>query len=114
MKKILTILLIGLACLSFASCNNDKESNEEIKKGDGSRFYAEFAAVGNKIFYIQHSTMHCPAIKSGTRTGEKFGWFYYEESLNTFCPKCMDDSLAAEWTRRYEEIMAAKKAKNNF
>ena len=111
MKKIFTILLVGIACLALSSCGANKNDGESVKKGDGSRFYAEFAAVGDIHFYIQHSTMHCPAIKSGTRTGKTFGCYYNDKYRNTFCPKCMDDDLAAEWTRRYEKIMAEKEDK---
>ena len=104
MKKILAVLLIGLACLSFASCNNDKESSEEIKKGDGSCFYGEIIPFGNSefIILIQHSTMNCPAIKNGTRKGRAFRQGEYDK-LNTFCSKCMDNELVEKWEKWLEE-----------
>ena len=107
MKKILTILLIGLACLSFASCNNDKESSEEVKKGDGSCFYGEPTSIDGRKFYlfIQHSTMNCPAIKNGTRKGAAFPSVIPEGvcAANTFCSKCMDNELVEKWEKWLEE-----------
>ena len=92
MKKILTILLIGLACLSFASCNNDKESSEEVKKGDGSRFYAEITPLGSiekHVILIQHG----PAIKGSS-----------DGVINTFCSKCIDFELVEKkWEKWLEE-----------
>ena len=106
MKKILAVLLIGLACLSFASCNNDKESSEEIKKGDGSCFYGEIIPFGNSefIILIQHSTMNCPAIKNGTRKGIAFRPDDAARGgVNTFCSKCMDNELVEKWEKWLEE-----------
>ena len=109
MKKIFTIFLVAVVSLALSSCG--------AKKGDGSKFYGEPVSMGDSYIYIQHSTMHCPAIKNGTRnckSDKNFGGFFYDIRHNTFCSKCMDDSLIAKWTRRYEEIMAAKKQNNNF
>ena len=70
-----------------------------IMRGDGGAFYAELAAVGNKVFYIHHSQIDCPAIKNGVRKG----MYYEDEQYNTFCSKCMNDDLVLMWERWYKD-----------
>ena len=94
MKKIFTILLVAVACFALSSCG--------VKKGDGSRFYAEYAGAGKLTFCIQHSTMHCPAIKNGTRNCKNFDWYYFDDWQNTFCSKCMDEELIEKWYELFE------------
>ena len=107
MKKILAVLLIGLACLSFASCNNDKESSEEIKKGDGSNWYFESISIGAKSIGLIHSTFDCPTVKNGVipnvcMTGKKYK---YEHS---FCTKCMNEELIEKWYEWFDEAEKEK------
>ena len=106
MKKILAVLLIGLACLGFASCNNDKDSSEEVKKGDGSTFYVErIAFTSYKWHCILHSTMNCPAIKYGTHKTQ----YGVEKSRYYFCNKCMDEQLVEKWEKKFKEANKEKK-----
>jgi hypothetical protein len=86
MKKIFSILLVAVACFALSSCG--------VKKGYGSKFYGEPVSMGEFRIFLQHSTMHCPAIKNGTNSS-----CYHSniETRNTFCSKCMDEELIEKW-----------------
>lgn len=109
MKKVLLLLAI----CTLAACNNvnKEELKKEIiselksaniqpsvKKGDGSNFYAEPMALASTSsyindYYIQHSTINCPAIRNGVqRNVYKINGYY-----NTFCSLCMSDELITMW-----------------
>ena len=105
MKKILAVLLIGLACLSFASCNNDKESSEEVKKGDGNNWYLEPISIGAKRIGLIHSTFDCPTVKNGVIPNVRF---VGEEFRHSFCTKCMNEELIEKWYEWFDEAEKEK------
>ena len=107
MKKILTILLIGLACFSLTACNNEeKENNEEIKKGDGSNWYLEPPTTGNTYKGLIHSTFDCPTVKNGVIPN---AWLSGKKSSHSFCTKCMNEELIEKWYEWFDENEANKK-----
>ena len=100
MKKIFTILLVGVACLALSSCGANKNDGESVKKGDGSNWYVEPISIGAKSIGLIHSTFDCPTVKNGVipnvyRSGKK-----YEHS---FCTKCMNEELIEKWYEWFEE-----------
>ena len=110
MRKVLLLLFSFIA---FASCNNvnKEELKKEIiselksaniqpsvKKGDGSNFYAEPMALASTSsyvndYYIQHSTINCPAIRNGVQRNV----YKINGYNNTFCSLCMSDELITMW-----------------
>ena len=106
MKKILTILLVGVACFALSSCGANSSADENVKKGDGSTFYVEHIAFSDyKWHCILHSTMNCPAIKYGTHKTR-----YGAEKLRYyFCNKCMDEQLVEKWEKKFKEANKEKK-----
>ena len=105
MKKIFTILLVGLACLSFASCNNDKEISEEVKKGDVSNWYYEIISIGAMNKCLIHSTFDCPSVKNGVIPIRFVG----DNPGHSFCTKCMNEELIKKCYEWFEEREKAKK-----
>ena len=98
MKNILAVLLIGLACLSFASCNNDKESSEEVKKGDVSNWYYEIISIGAMNKCLIHSTFDCPSVKNGVIPIRFVG-----DEPGPCCTKCMNEELIKKCYEWFEE-----------
>lgn len=97
--------LIASMVILFAACTNKddikKELKEEIKKelsapkfkkGDGTYFYNEPMSTASMLFYINHSTLQCPAIKNGVQRDYRLT-AKEARGRNLFCSKCMDDKL---------------------
>lgn len=100
MKKIFTILLVGVASLALSSCGANKNDGESVKKGDGSKWYFEPTNTADNKFAIIHSTFECPSIENGAipnvrYVGEKFS--------HSFCTKCMNEELIEKWYEWFEE-----------
>ena len=107
MNKILILLT---ACCALLACSNREKLKAEIKaelqkemvvnKGTGYYWYNEPIIRQNTEYFIHHSTLDCPAIKTGVLRG-----YYkrYREYYNYFCPKCMDDELITKWENEHEE-----------
>lgn len=103
MKNYLILITI---CFCWTSCTNkDKlkqevideiiqelQTNQSIKKGNGTYFYNEPVSIGGSEHMINHSTLKCPAIKGGVQRDYRFT-AEYRRGDNLFCPICMDDSL---------------------
>ncbi len=73
------------------------EDNATIKKGEGSFFYNEVVSIGDKEYYVHHSTLECPAINNGVQLNcyKKYGY------NNLFCSKCMDFFLILKFENEY-------------
>ena len=109
MKKVLSLLTI---CLLVA-CNN--VNKEELKKeiiselnssniqpfvikGNGENYYAEpMALASTSSYYIQHSTIRCPAIKNGVQRNV----YKINGYNNTFCSICMNDFLITKFNESF-------------
>ena len=112
------VLLLMFSFIAFASCNNvnkeelKKEIISELKsaniqpsvmKGNGSNFYAEPMALASTSrnvndYYIQHSTINCPAIRNGV---QRNCYYKLDPYNNTFCSLCMTDELISMWNSRF-------------
>ena len=110
MKKILTILLVGVACFALSSCGANSSADENVKKGDGSKWWGEHTGVivcGEYPVLLIHSTLDCPAIVNGVLTADDV-YKLYGGSNDTywstpFCTKCMDEELiekCKEWINK--------------
>ena len=95
MKKILTILLVGVACFALSSCGANSSADENVKKGDGSKWYQEFCIVSGQYYPLTHSTLDCPAIKNGVRIDR-------DRRDTYFCTKCVDEELIDKWYKSRE------------
>ena len=74
------------------------ENERNVVKGNGYYFYNEQVAIGEDGYYIHHSTLDCPAIKSGVKRDFTYSSL---EDRNLFCPKCMNDALIEHFNKRY-------------
>ena len=112
MKNIFLLIVIG----TFCACNNiNKEelkkeiiselkanTQQTLKKGDGSHFYSEPVYLGSSGTFIhevdiQHSTINCPAIRNGVQRN----CYKLNPYDNTFCSVCMTDELITMWNNRF-------------
>lgn len=73
--------------------NNDNN----VIKDDGTKFYGEKISIGGDIYYMHHSTLHCPAINYGVQRN----WYNTFEDRNTFCHICMVDYHITQFHKKF-------------
>ena len=92
MKNIFILILL----LSLISCNTTN-----VVKGNGEYFYNEHITLNGELYFIQHSTLSCPAIKGGVRLNH---YFYGDfEGYNLYCSKCMDNNLIYKFDKKVRQ-----------
>ena len=102
MKKIFTILLVGIACLALSSCGANKNDGESVKKGDGSKWYFEPTNTADNLYAIIHSTFECPSIENGAIPNVRY-LDKDDKFRHTFCTKCMNEELIEKWYEWFEK-----------
>lgn len=113
-----TITIFTLVCFCLGSCTDkDKlkqelkeelkkelkaefQTNQSVKKGDGTYFYNEPVSIGGERNMINHSTLKCPAIKGGVQRDYRLT-AESRKGNNLFCHECMDDKLIDEFDRQW-------------
>lgn len=111
----MTKLYITCALVLLSACTNKDELKKEIKeevkkelsvskfkKGDGSYFYNEPMSTAGMLYYINHSTLQCTAIKNGVQRDYRLT-AKEARGRNLFCSKCMDDKLIEKFESQWNQ-----------